>query len=169
MRVTGAKLNVITQTLAYQIIVKLKNTNEKMERRRTSRNLELIKNTIEERYGFQPTDEAYWKSIRHKDFAPKTRYFLWVSTHDAYMIGTHWLRSNYSDDLQSRAECQQCHEIENLDHILTKCQTPGQHLIWEMAGELWDKKQKSAAWSTPLLGEILGCGLAEIKKPNSEK
>ncbi|KAF9073030.1 hypothetical protein BDP27DRAFT_1216478, partial [Rhodocollybia butyracea] len=166
--VTGAKLTVLTQALAYQIITKQKLATNKMERRRTTQNLERVKQSTQDRFGYRPTDEAFWTSIRHKDFSPKIRYFMWVATHDAYMVGSHWLRDGFSEEFRERAECLHCHEIENLDHILTSCGSPGQSLIWELAGNLWNRKRSTVPWAPITLGDVLGCGLAVVTKANNE-
>ncbi len=54
-----------------------------------------------------------------------------------------------------------CGKVEDFSHILTECESPGRSIIWDLAGELWEKKQ-NIPWNTPTLGLILGCGLARI-------
>ncbi|KAJ7748855.1 hypothetical protein B0H14DRAFT_2405991, partial [Mycena olivaceomarginata] len=58
------------------------------------------------------------------------------------------------------AKCKDCDVIEDLDHILTGCKSPGQEIIWKAAKTLW--LEKEAAWPAVTLGTILGCGLAEF-------
>ncbi|KAJ4482343.1 hypothetical protein J3R30DRAFT_3458588 [Lentinula aciculospora] len=75
-----------------------------------------------------------------------------------------------SQELQEQAICRDFGEIEDVNHILTKCQTPGQELIWKLAGELWGKKTESGIpWRNPTIGDILGCRLARIKEQTTKK
>ncbi|THU83229.1 hypothetical protein K435DRAFT_689910, partial [Dendrothele bispora CBS 962.96] len=136
--VTGAKLSTMTQALAYKAIKQWKATVA--TRQRTNRNILNIKDTTQQHFDYIPTEEKIWKSIRHKDIERKTRYFLWMAIHDAYMTGTHWLRPNFKPELQERAYCPHCDEVEDLNHILTKCNTPGQKTVWDMAEKLWERK-----------------------------
>ncbi|KAJ3738034.1 hypothetical protein EV360DRAFT_58497, partial [Lentinula raphanica] len=162
--VTGAKLSSITQATAYKAIMAQKSRDTDMYRKRTDMNLMRIKNCVEDMFGYIPTSEAIWKSLRHKDFELKIQVFLWKAVHDAYWTGTHWAKPNMSQELQERAICTICGEVDDMSHILTKCQTPGQELVWKLTGELWKKKTKSGIpWREPTIGDILGCGLARIK------
>ncbi|KAJ3982406.1 hypothetical protein F5890DRAFT_1529964 [Lentinula detonsa] len=96
--VTGAKLSIMTQKLAYIGILQWKRSNGEMQRRRT-------------------TTENFWMSIRQKDLERKTREFLYLVTHDAHWTGTHWLRPSMKPELQQRAICNACGVIEDFDHI----------------------------------------------------
>ncbi|KAE9388214.1 hypothetical protein BT96DRAFT_1074859 [Gymnopus androsaceus JB14] len=84
-------------------------------------------------------------------------------THDAYWTGTHWLHDSMKPELQERATCNECGKIDDFRHILTECESPGQALIWELAGSLWEKKGGNIPWSFISLGDVLGCGLARTK------
>ncbi|KAK7455150.1 hypothetical protein VKT23_011021 [Stygiomarasmius scandens] len=169
LQITGAKLSTMTQALAYKAIIQQKTTKDDMRRRRTTLNVMRVKESIKTKFGYIPTEAALWKSIRHKDFSRKTRYFLWMTTHDAYMTGTHWTRPNLKPELQERALCAHCDEIEDLEHILTSCRSPGQITIWNLTAELWERKRTDTAWDHPTLGDILGCGLAMIKSPEKKE
>ncbi|KAJ3792916.1 hypothetical protein GGU11DRAFT_692739 [Lentinula aff. detonsa] len=168
--VTGAKLSTITQATAYKAIVARSSRDIDMHRKRTDMNLMRIKNCVEDTFGYIPTSEAIWKSIRNKDFELKIQIFMWKAIHDAYWTGTHWANPSMSQELQERAICAVCGEVDDMTHILTKCQTPGQELIWKLVGELWEKKASTAIpWRDPTIGDILGCGLARIKEPRTER
>ncbi|KAF8212945.1 hypothetical protein K438DRAFT_1566314, partial [Mycena galopus ATCC 62051] len=52
-------------------------------------------------------------------------------------------------------------EVEDLEHILTKCESPGADIIWKAAEKLWLDKESD--WPEISLGTILGCGLAQFK------
>ena len=81
-----------------------------------------------------------------------------MAAHDAYMIGTNWLRPNYSPELQQRGECAACGQIETMEHILSECDVPGQRLIWQMAKGLW--KKRNGKWPRPSLGAVLSSPVA---------
>ncbi|KAG6894619.1 hypothetical protein C0992_005383, partial [Termitomyces sp. T32_za158] len=168
LSLTGAKLSKLTQSLAYRAIRSLKMKKAPPIRARTSTNLESIKNCAEEQFGRRPTEERIWKSIRCKDFSKKENYFLWMTIHDAYMVGTHWLRPSYNEEKQERARCRHCGTLETMNHILTECETPGQKEIWEDAGRLWEKKPGST-WHKPILGTILAAPLASFKDSKRKK
>ncbi|KAJ3871289.1 hypothetical protein F5051DRAFT_341111 [Lentinula edodes] len=162
LHVTGAKLSAMTQALAYQAIRARELTTGKMYRRRTHINIMRVQNCTEDLFNYIPTPEAFWKSIRHKDLELKIQIFLWKVAHDAYWTGTHW--ANIANpSLQERTMCHLCGEVDDFTHILTKCQSPGQERIWELAGALWGKKLNNITWRMPTVGDILGCGLAKIK------
>ncbi|KAF5344335.1 hypothetical protein D9758_013247 [Tetrapyrgos nigripes] len=164
LTITGAKLNKMTQVLAYQAIRERKISKEKRKngpRRRTVQNLEKVKAQVEEAFEFAPKDEGIWKAIRHKDLARKTRNFLWMATHDAYMTGSHWQRASFSSELKGRATCQHDDQLEDMEHILTSCESPGQSLIWEFTQKLWEKKSEKQ-WYRPGIGAIIGAATGEV-------
>ena len=97
--------------------------------------------------------KSLWKAIRHKDISKEARYFLWMTFHDAYMVGSNWLRPGYVPEYQERSECKQCHKTESMEHILTECNAPGQAVIWSLAEEMWKKRNQK--WPKPTLGIIL--------------
>ncbi|KAJ3999730.1 hypothetical protein F5050DRAFT_1797644 [Lentinula boryana] len=170
LNITGAKLSTISQALAYRAIMDQKSKDSDMYRKRTDRNLMRIKNCIEDMFGYLPTSEAIWKSIRHKDFELKIQIFLWKAIHDAYWIGDRWRNASMREELQERAICQVCGEVDDMTHILTKCQSPGQELVWKLAGELWKSKESGIIqWRDLTIGDILGCGLSRINKRGSKK
>ena len=46
--------------------------------------------------------------------------------------------------------------------ILTKCDSPGQNLLWSLVERLWRRKKSSHDWCKLTIGDILGCGTARI-------
>ncbi|KAG6831960.1 hypothetical protein H0H93_013624, partial [Arthromyces matolae] len=74
---------------------------------------------------------------------------------------SHWQRANYRPDIQERAICKHCDELETMDHILTKCSATGQEEIWRQVKALWEKKLRGT-WYHPVLGTILGATLANF-------
>ncbi|KAH9833132.1 uncharacterized protein C8Q71DRAFT_725810 [Rhodofomes roseus] len=160
LSLTRAKLATLTQKVAYRGIRERK-MNTYQQRRRTETNMIKITDYVQVYYKKPLSEAQAWKGMRNKDLQREIRYFLWMSTHDVYMVGSNWLRPSYSDELQERHECKICGVEESIDHILTDCEAPGQEIIWELAGKLWKMKQKT--WNKPLLGGILGCGSTEFK------
>lgn len=80
----------MTQSMAYRHIRALKHTKY-TGRPRTKFNLQTIKEEAKALLKLEVSDTDIWTTIRHKDLARTTRYFLWMAIHDAYMIGTNWL------------------------------------------------------------------------------
>ncbi|KAF5376091.1 hypothetical protein D9615_007753 [Tricholomella constricta] len=168
LRITGAKLSKVTQSLAQKAIQAKKRRSKWSERERTKRNLEHTKDCQEDMFNTRPTSGKIWKAVRNKDFSRKTQYFLWMTMHDGYMTGSHWLRPNLRQDLQERATCKHDGQLETMDHILTKCESPGQKEIWDLTEKLWEKKNKGS-WYCPVLGTILGAPLAKFQNGRGKK
>jgi hypothetical protein len=134
---------------------------------RTETNIEIIKGDVRSTSGYTPSTEGIWRSFRHRDLSPSFRYYAWMATDDAYMIGSNWQRSNYRDELQERAICQACGMLETMDHILLRCSEPDVETVWNLAEELWYKRNEPGTWPDVTLGTILGCTL--LRLPNVEK
>ncbi|KAF8999235.1 hypothetical protein BDZ89DRAFT_1082805, partial [Hymenopellis radicata] len=110
-------------------------------------NVALALEAAAERCDAEVSPEQLWLSIRRKDFSRSAKYFLWMLLHDA-----------------TTAQCQECGEIESMEHILTKCATPGQREVWDLASQMWRRKTGS-----PLqveVGDIMSCG---VQPPNMHK
>lgn len=138
-------------------------------RRHTLQNLERIQDSVDDKFDYRPMYRAFWTAIRSKDIECKVRDFLWMVTHDTYWTGTHWLRENMSQELKDRATCSHCGKIDDFRHILTECESPGQAIIWTLAGKLWKMKRSTIPWALPTLGDVLGCNLARISDPETGK
>jgi len=161
LTLTGQKLSKLTQAKAYRAIRDMK-AKKNEGRERTKRSIETTKTQIGEIFGTQPTEEKIWKSMRSKDILRKNRQFIWLAAHDAYMVGTQWLRESFTSDMKDRAYCNHCQgRIETLAHILTMCESPGQKEVWELAEGLWSRVE-SIPWYKPGIGTIIGAGLAKI-------
>ncbi|KAF8960682.1 hypothetical protein BDZ97DRAFT_1665418 [Flammula alnicola] len=105
------------------------------------------------------------QSIRHKDISRNIRYFLWMSIHDAYMIGTNWRRAGFAPEIQERSKCIHCDDVdETMEHILTECTASGQDEVWKLARELWEMKT-DAPWPEISLGTILASSNATFRTP----
>ena len=161
--VTGTKLSTITQSTAYKAIVAKKERDQIGKgRHRTEMNVIRIQNCTEDQFGYIPSVDQIWASMRNKDNSRTIRDFLWKTTHDAYWAGTHWLRESMPESLKEQAFCKHCMVIEDMEHILTKHGSPGQNLLWSLAERLWRRKKSSHNWCKLTIGDILGCGTARI-------
>lgn len=88
-----------------------------------------------------------------------------MMAHDAYMIGSNWLRPNYKPELQERAYCRHCQgSIDSLSHILTECKSSGQKEIWLKTKLLLARK--GIEWQTLTLGLLLASCMPIIKSRN---
>ncbi|KAJ7133770.1 ribonuclease H-like domain-containing protein [Mycena crocata] len=161
LRVTGAKLATMTQSLAYKAIRASKMKSKLKKRTRTKINIEKAKAEAEDNFGYVPTEGKIWRSFRNKDLSRQQQHFLWMTTHDAYLTGTHWLRDSNSEEKRERGECQHCGKVDSMEHILTQCEVPGQKEVWALAKELWEKRNPE--WPWPGLGAIITSGVALFK------
>lgn len=76
----GAKLKIMTQSLAYKIIHKRKmetlTYQEALDRPATVRNMGLAKGATIDPDGNAPPDAKVWNAIKHKDIPRNIRFFL---------------------------------------------------------------------------------------------
>ncbi|KAF9487573.1 hypothetical protein BDN71DRAFT_1404525 [Pleurotus eryngii] len=166
---TGAKLSKMTQSLAYRAIreINLKAAEQK-NRKRTAEMMDAIQNQVEEITKETPTEERIWGATKNKDFSRQIRYYLWMVAHDTYRIGTHWLQANYSEELQKRSECPHCNgKIEDMGHILSRCETPGQEQVWDLAKEMWTKTGRE--WTQPWISNIVACALTKTNREKKDR
>jgi ribonuclease HI len=63
--------------------------------------------------------------------------------------------------MKERVECQHCGTIESMEHMLSQCEIPGQKEVWDLAKELWTKRNPN--WTWPGIGTIISAGLANFK------
>lgn len=157
---SGAKLQSLNQATAYRGIREIKLKNAKHKRERTKSMISTIQNHMEDSNGTAPNESQIWATAKSKDFSRQIRFFLWMSIHDAYKIGKYWTEL-IGGEYTERGLCRHCDDaIEDMPHILTKCESPGQSEIWGMAENLWTKK--GYEWRQPWIGDILACGTRTI-------
>jgi ribonuclease HI len=120
--------------------------------------LETVKKSIENTFGRHVSDMDIWKAAFNKDFLPRMAQFLWKGLHNAHKVGKYW---NHIPECGDRAMCKDCNIVEDLDHILIGCKSPGWETIWQAAKSLW--LEEESCWPDVLLGKVLGCGLAEFR------
>jgi hypothetical protein len=117
----------------------------------TKENLEMARIESQRHLDLEPNDEEIWRGSRDKDFLPSTCLFLWLSLHDTYMLGTKWFNSS-SAVMIDRAMCQVCDTIEDMQHLLFQCTSPGQSQIWNLTRLTWT--ETGGHWTRPNLGLV---------------
>ena len=100
---TGAKLAQTSQSLIYHHITNKGN----IKRAATQRSIEKVKIAVKETFGETPSEEAVWRSMRHRDITKKIRDFLWKHAHGIYRLGSFW---NHVPGCENRAECPLCNK-----------------------------------------------------------
>ncbi|KAJ6545701.1 hypothetical protein B0H19DRAFT_955908 [Mycena capillaripes] len=133
-------------------------TRELTPRASTEKKLEAVRTAVYEIFDKRVTNTDIWRSVDTKDFLPRTAQFMWKNLHNAHRIGTYW---THIPECEDRAVCQDCEDVENLEHILLECECPGKKLIWKAAETLWLEREPE--WPEVTLGTILGCGLADFR------
>jgi hypothetical protein len=102
LRLPGAKLQNMTQSLAYKIIKDKKmNTRacrKALKHRATKRNMDLAQGAAEDMNKETCAPQTIWKSFKNKDFDRKIRAFLWMSMHRGYKAGDYWSKFPDFDD-----------------------------------------------------------------------
>jgi ribonuclease HI len=124
----------------------------------TVKKLEVVHRATENVFGRIVSDADIWKAATVKDILPRNAQFLWKGLHNAHRIGHYW---THIPECEDRALCRECETMEDLEHILTGCTSPGQEIIWKAAETLW--LERESTWPAVSLGTILGCGLAEFR------
>ncbi|OJT08964.1 Transposon TX1 uncharacterized 149 kDa protein [Trametes pubescens] len=163
---SGAKMSALTQRLAYKAIRQRKSLATK-QRTSTSKNLAVIKADISEKFAREATDEAIWLSLTKESISKECRQFLWRTIHDSFMVGRHWQRPNMSDELQARATCKVCGELESMEHILMECRAAGRETIWQLLKVLWESA--GYEWTPLTIGTILGVACTPFTTGNGER
>ncbi|TBU21071.1 hypothetical protein BD311DRAFT_605312, partial [Dichomitus squalens] len=113
-RVDGARLAVLNQKLAYQILIHKKVPKPGSCSDTTRNNIEYTKDEVERVTGIRPTEKQIWKGISKKPIQRKKTDFLWKLLHDRVRCGKYFKHIPGWEDKQY---CQ-CGEIENPEHIL---------------------------------------------------
>ncbi len=159
-KVSGAKLQAVTQKLAYRAIRSRKDKLVR-PRPRAAANLDRVVCGVRDTFGTHIYDETIWISLRAKHVSRQISHFLWMAMHDGYMIGTHWLRPKMPPDLQKRAFCEICGECETMTHIVLECNAVGQTTVWGLLKDLWSHTK--AKWFEPCWGTTFGAANAVFK------
>ncbi|KAF8833061.1 hypothetical protein BDN67DRAFT_917680, partial [Paxillus ammoniavirescens] len=148
----GAKLETITQSMAYQGIKERK--SEVSYKRSTLMNLDIACHAIHAISGYMETDQTIWENCRHADIRKPAQQFLFCALHHSHRIGDFWTNI---PTYEHRSKCSACHDTtETLEHILLECPSRERKAVWELTKNLWPTDYGD--WPTVNIGTILGCG-----------
>ena len=148
---TRAELPRVTQSMIYRHMV----DQGCIQRVRTRTSLEKIKTAVRESFNETPTEEAIWRSMRHKDITRKVRDFLWKHAQGVYRLGAFW---SHILGYEDRAECPLCHTEDTLEHIVAECESTEKKVVWSLTNRLWNRRYDGDLPRAE--GAVLGGGLA---------
>jgi ribonuclease HI len=151
----GLSLQGNRQKIFYHNIREEK-TRKLVPRTSTVNRLKVVRKAMKDTFGRHVSEAEIWKAAFNKDFLPCTAQFLWKGLHSAHRVGKYW---NHIPECGDHAKCKDCDVVEDLDHILVGCKSPGRETIWQAAKSLW--LEKESRWPEVSLG--LGCSLAEFR------
>ena len=159
--IQGAKLAMITQAKAYRGILEKRTTEP---RRSSINNIRSAREAIKRVTGNNETDASIWRNLRNAAVRPLVQQFLFKTTHNAYMVGKYWENIRGFED---RGTCATCNTQESMSHILTECNAPPTHLIWNHAKNVWP--YDNIRWPEIDLGIIIGCGSLHLLTNNAPR
>ncbi|KAJ8457104.1 hypothetical protein ONZ45_g18449 [Pleurotus djamor] len=167
LRLTGIRLDTLTQKLAYKAIRGRSLRKREHEREKTKAMIERVIAEMEDKLGKKPTPARIWRAIRDKDISRGARSMLWTMAHDTRRVGKYWLKDFFSEEQKMRAECAHCQgALESMEHILYHCETPGQEEVWALAKEMWENTGRK--WQQPYIGGIIACGLRSTDRKKTD-
>ncbi|THU78020.1 hypothetical protein K435DRAFT_590752, partial [Dendrothele bispora CBS 962.96] len=147
--ICGAKLSTLTQSLATKGV----RASQALKPRKTTEKITgLVQQAILNQSGNLPEKDSIWRAIKTKNYTRRERNFLFLAMHGAQRIGKYWTNIPGYED---RAICNHCNEIEDMEHILFKCNRPNQCNIWEEAAKMWPNSY--GHFPVDSLGLVLGC------------
>ena len=89
---------------------------------------------------------------------------VWKLTHSILRSGAYWINV---PGYEERAYCQNCKNLETMDHILFSCTIEGREQIWEMAEKLYEltmKQSNRLSWTIPSKALLRGLSSLKLKK-----
>lgn len=147
----GFILAKATQKSVYKLLMR---NSAKEDRTTTTVHVAMVRHAAQEQNGAFPSVAAVWASTWHKDLKSNDQELLWKSIHGAYKIGKYWENMH---NYEHRGRCAQCGaDRESMDHILFECDAPGRQQIWDLAHQMWEKRN-AGPWPT---GNQFGVALA---------
>ncbi|KAH9910148.1 uncharacterized protein BXZ73DRAFT_33673, partial [Epithele typhae] len=167
LKIVGARLNLITQKTAYRAI-RVNKARTTKKRAPTVRNIEKIKDDFNLAFGTKLREETIWKAVRKREkITREAAQWMWMSIHDAYMIGNNWLKPNMPDDLKKRAICKACGQIETMEHVLFTCTATGRETIWKALNAMCEATGMPEI--VPDWGSIFAAGAIELKQEGNDE
>lgn len=163
LKIRGAKLETLSQAEMYRIIKnkKMNKATDKINRKATIANLALATSDASRRGNRFVSEEHIWRSLKSKEFSKPVRHFLWMLIHNGYSVGDYW---EGKPGFEDRVKCKKCGVVEDMTHILTKCEFNGQREVWRLMNVPW--KKRSGKVFQPSTQAIMSCG---VLPPNPEK
>ena len=154
-KITGARLQTLTQAQAYRLIIKQKGKTPGGQSETTAINIETAQDEVERTTGLRPTVTTIWTTLKDKSLNPKICDFIWKMIHNRIKCGNFF---RYIENLQERQYCP-CGEIETPEHILLYCEKYEIPRVWKELKMIWKQTSKKK-WIKPNKGIIMGlCAL----------
>lgn len=157
---TGAKLETISQSTAYQGI--LTSLPHLPYNRATTINLDISRHAIHALSKSMEKDASIWTKCRNTTIRKPIQLFIFKALHNALKIGDFWAAiPNPQYTIRAFCHHQGCdNSVESLEHILLDCCSPECKTIWRLTKALWPTHIRP--WPPITIGTILGCGSLKL-------
>jgi hypothetical protein len=156
-QIQGAKLNTVTQQLAYKTLKQMPKTSTGTKAQGNI--AEAMSALKEDSQIHGKTQREIWQDIWAKQSRKNVSQFLYKAMHGAQKIGKYWKNIEGAED---RASCTICGATEeSMKHILLDCPTTVRKETWKMAKRMWPSGYQE--WRTISMGLILGSGSIDLK------
>jgi len=154
-RVKGAKLQSLTQNLAYKLIIR---EQKKKINSRKDANIEDAQEEIERITKNKPSRKQIWKAMQSPNFENKIGDMLWTIAQGRMKCGEYF---KYIPEMSEKMMCE-CGEIESIRHIVFECKLNKSKQIWKEAKKTWKMMEpERKTWKTPSIGILIGLGTIE--------
>ncbi|KIK51089.1 hypothetical protein GYMLUDRAFT_65009 [Collybiopsis luxurians FD-317 M1] len=164
-RIQGAQVLKMSQKLLYQGIQSLtfptrKKANDTeltpCHSKAYEKNIDAICTSIRQFLNKEVSTKEMWiRGTKSQTATKEQNVWTWKAIHNTFWIGRRWL---HCEGYKGRATCQNCGAIEDMEHILVKCDRPGQAEVWNLARQLLAHKQIVLP-KEMTMGLVLGCAL----------
>ena len=158
---SGAKLQALTQKLAYELT--LKKAVESPGGPRTWRKIKAIQETLINKWDLRVEEEEIWNGL-NKVKNNKVQDFIWKMIHDRIKCGEFF---KYIPNWQDKQFCQ-CGKIESIEHILLKCELNHQNKLWKKVGKVWEKIT-GTKWISLEINDVMAIGCLKVDEKKIKK
>jgi hypothetical protein len=159
-RLEGAKINKLTQKIAYSLLLETKKKTPGTHT--TRRNIEKSKGAHQRLTGQSPTELEIWTSMSNDVIPIKVKDFIWKLMHNRHKVGPWFLNiPNWED----KATCE-CGDIEDMKHILLDCDLNKVNTYWNMAEQIWRRTTNGKEWIKPDIDLIKSLGAIRLSNRN---
>lgn len=148
-----------TQKLVYKLLMRSHKTKDRTD---TIINVDMARHAAHRQNGKFPSAAAIWASTWHKDLKTNNQELIWKTMHSAFKIGAHWEgMPNY----EHRARCTLCgDDRESMEHILFECDADGRSEVWELAHQMWERRNAGPWPAGNQFGMILATGVLRFSR-----